>query len=57
MVINEGDLETLKSDLEKIFTNVKIATANVSDLYANLNGQYHAPYWAQDWLFIQAEKA
>jgi SAM-dependent methyltransferase len=57
MVINEGDLETLKSDLEKIFTNVKIATANVSDLYANLNGKYHAPYWAQDWLFIQAKKA
>lgn len=56
MVINEGDLVKLKEDLEKIFSDVKFGFVNVSNLYANLNGHYHAPYWASDWLFIQATK-
>lgn len=56
MVINQGDLEKLHSDLSAIFTDVKFGFANVSNLYGNLNGHYHAPYWAQDWLFIQAKK-
>lgn len=57
MIINENDLPTLKSDLEKMFKNVSFQLANVDSLYGNLNGHYHAPYWAQDWLFIQAHKA
>lgn len=56
MVINENDLPTVRADLEKIFDSVKFGLANVDKLYANLNGRYHAPYWAQDWLFIQAQK-
>lgn len=57
MVINEGDLATLRNDLEQIFTNVKFGFANVDKLYANLDGNYHAPYWAESWLFIQGTKA
>lgn len=56
MVINQNDLPTLKADLEKIFTNVQFKFINVDQKYANLGGHYHAPYWAQDWLFIQAQK-
>lgn len=56
MVINENDLPKLKEDLEKIFTDVQFELVNVSNLYGNLNGHYHAPYWAQDWLFIRARK-
>lgn len=56
MVINASDLDKIQSDLGQIFTNVKLGLANVSNLYNNLNGQYHAPYWATDWLFIQGKK-
>lgn len=56
MVINQNDMPKLQSDLEKIFTNVKLKTQPVSNLYNNLNGHYHAPYWADSWLFIQATK-
>lgn len=56
MVINKDDIETVKEDLNKIFHDTMLGLANVSNLYANLNGQYHAPYWATDWLFIQAQK-
>lgn len=56
MVINENDLPSLRTDFEKIFKNVKFGFANVDKLYRNLNGHYHAPYWAQDWLFIQGQK-
>lgn len=56
MVINQYDMPKLQSDLEQIFKNVKLKTFNVSSLYGNLNGHYHAPYWAESWLFIQAQK-
>ena len=56
MVINENDLPKLKSDLEQIFDDVKFNLVNVDQIYANLNGKYHAPYWASDWLFVQAKK-
>jgi len=56
MVINQNDLPNVKKDLEKIFDKVDLRLVNVNKLYANLNGQYHAPYWASDWLFIQAKK-
>ena len=55
-VINEKDLPLLKSDFEKLFTDVEIRLANVSNLYPNLEGEYHAPYWASDWLFIYGKK-
>ena len=56
MVINQGDLPTLKSDLEEMFTDIDFHLENVSNKYANLGGHYHAPYWAQDWLFISGRK-
>lgn len=56
MVINKNDLEKVQADLEKIYDNVVLRLVNVDKLYANLNGTYHAPYWASDWLFIQAQK-
>lgn len=56
MVINKDDLPKLKADLEQIFDDVKFKLVNVSELYNNLNGHYHAPYWASDWLFVQGKK-
>lgn len=56
MVINENDLPNLKKDLEQIYDEVKFKLVNVDKIYSNLNGRYHAPYWASDWLFIQAKK-
>jgi SAM-dependent methyltransferase len=56
MVINLNDLATLRRDFGEIFSNVSLKFENVSNKYANLGGHYHAPYWAQDWLFIQGQK-
>jgi len=57
VVINEPDLPLLKQDIEDIgFSNVEFTHVNVEELYANLNGQSHAPYWARDWLFIRGQK-
>lgn len=56
MVINEKDLPVLKEDLEKIFTNVSLDKVNVNQIYSNLNGAHHDPYWAESWLFIQGTK-
>jgi SAM-dependent methyltransferase len=56
-VINEKDLPLLKEDFMKAgFSDVEIRLANVSNLYSNLEGEYHAPYWASDWLFIYGRK-
>lgn len=57
VVINEGDLPKLQQDFELLFEDVKIRIANVSRLYGNLAGEYHAPYWADAWLFIYGRKA
>ena len=56
MVINANDLDKVQADLEKIYDNVTLKLVNVDKLYGNLNGHYHAPYWASEWLFIQAQK-
>jgi SAM-dependent methyltransferase len=57
VVINEKDLPLFKEDFEKVgFKDVEFRIANVSNLYGNLNGAYHAPYWATDWLFIYGRK-
>jgi|SRR5665213_2888529 len=58
MVINQNDLDKVRTDIKDIFKGgqVKLGLANVDKLYANLNGNYHAPYWAESWLFIQARK-
>jgi SAM-dependent methyltransferase len=56
MVINEEDLPKVKADFEAIFDDVKFAMVNVDKIYGNLNGTYHPPYWASDWMFIQAKK-
>ena len=58
MIINKNDITTLEADLFEIFNSVpNFYFENVSNKYANLNGSYHAPYWAEDWLFIQVRKA
>jgi len=54
MIINQGDLADVREDFERHFTNVQFTFANVSDAYANLDGEYHAPYWASHWLFVHA---
>jgi len=54
MVINQADLPALKEDFENHFTNYQITFANVADAYGNLDGEYHAPYWASHWIFIHA---
>lgn len=58
MVINQQDLDKVAFDFGEIFEvpSVKLKLVNVDQLYRNLNGHYHAPYWAEDWLFIQARK-
>ena len=56
MVINKESLPLLKEDLEAIYKNVEFEFVNVGEKYGNLHGAYHAPYWAQDWLFIRGEK-
>lgn len=54
MIINQADLADVKEDFEKHFTNVEFSFANVANAYQNLDGEYHAPYWASHWLFIHA---
>lgn len=54
MVINQNDLADLKEDFGRHFTNVSLTFANVSNHYSNLEGEYHAPYWASHWLFVHA---
>lgn len=57
VVINEKDLPLFKADFEKVgFKDVEFRISNVSNLYGNLNGAYHAPYWAESWLFIYGRK-
>lgn len=56
MVINQNDIPQVHRDLSEIYENVTLKLANVDKLYGNLNGKYHAPYWAEDWLFIQGRK-
>ena len=57
MVINETNLPNFLSDLSDIgFKNVRYELVNVSNLYGNLAGHYHAPYWASDWLFVKGTK-
>lgn len=54
MVINSNDLDNLREDFEKHFTDVSFTFAEVASLYQNLNGEYHAPYWASHWIFVHA---
>lgn len=52
----EKDLEILKRDLEKYFSNVCYWFANVEDYYENLQGETHCNYWTTSWIFIYGEK-
>jgi trans-aconitate methyltransferase len=54
--INEKDLPLLMADFGDIFKDVSYHTVDVAGKYQNLNGQYHAPYWASDWIFIKGRK-
>lgn len=56
VVINKKDLPLLKADFEEFFEDVEFRFANVSRIYANLNGTHHANYWAEDWLFVYGRK-
>jgi hypothetical protein len=56
-VITESDLPLLRQDLEEIFSDVSFTFENVDQKYANLGGAYHAPYWAQDWIFLKGRKS
>jgi SAM-dependent methyltransferase len=55
-VINKNDLPLVEKDFGDIFKNVSHHLVNVEDKYQNLNGQYHAPYWASHWIFIRGQK-
>jgi SAM-dependent methyltransferase len=57
VVINQQDLGEVRKDFEKLFVDVEFRFANVGKLYANLDGEHHANYWANDWLFIYGRKA
>lgn len=54
MIINQDDLPKVKADFEEHFNNVQFTFANVADAYNDLDGEYHAPYWASHWLFVHA---
>ena len=54
--IGERDLDVVKADISKIFQNVAVWFANVSNYYGDLNGKQHGNYWATDWIFIYGEK-
>lgn len=56
MIINERTLPLFVEDLSKIFKDVKYELYQVDDKYGNLNGAYHAPYWASHWLYIRGTK-
>lgn len=57
MVINETNLPNFLSDLTDIgFKDVNYELVNVQELYGNLGGHYHAPYWASHWLFVKGTK-
>lgn len=56
MIINKEDLPKFKGDLLDIFEDVHFKLVDVSQKYGNLEGTYHAPYWATDWLFVYAKK-
>lgn len=56
MVINQQTLPLLLEDLSEIFRFVDYELVNVDKLYNNLNGRYHAPYWAESWLFCRGIK-
>jgi trans-aconitate methyltransferase len=56
-VINKRTLEVMMTDFGEIFSDVSFHLVDVAGKYQNLNGQYHAPYWASDWIFIKGRKA
>lgn len=56
-VINADDLPLVIEDFGAIFSDVSYHLVDVAGKYNNLNGQYHAPYWAADWIFIKGRKA
>jgi SAM-dependent methyltransferase len=56
MVINKDSIKTLEADFSELFKDVSTRLYQVDDKYGNLNGAYHAPYWATHWLFIRGTK-
>jgi len=55
-VLNAESMPRFEEDFGKIFNNVKVELVDVAAKYGNLNGKYHAPYWASDWVFISGTK-
>ena len=56
-VINANDLPMVKEDFESYgFKDVEFRLVDVASLYPNLEGEYHAPYWASHWLFVYGKK-
>lgn len=57
VIINMSDLGKLSEDIKDVFGNTPFIEAdNVASKYQNLNGQYHAPYWASHWLYVSVKK-
>ena len=54
--IGVRDIEDIKKDLSKYFSNVAVWFSNVSNYYPNLNGKVHGQYWASDWIYLYGEK-
>jgi trans-aconitate methyltransferase len=57
VIINMNDLSKIGADIVDVFGNkVFLESDNVASKYGNLNGHYHAPYWASHWLYITVQK-
>ena len=54
--IGKHDLENINKDFKNMFRKVKIWFSNVSNYYDDLEGNKHSKYWAEDWVYICAQK-
>lgn len=54
--IGENDIPAIKQDFLTLFSDVELWFANVNNYYKNLKGHKHGEYWANDWIFIHAQK-
>lgn len=58
VVINKDDLTSVRDWFGAIFDTdkVEIFLDNVAEKFPNLEGEYHAPYWASHWIYITVQK-
>lgn len=54
--VGKDDLPQLRTDFETLFADVAIWFSNVGNYYDNLRCFRHSPYWASDWIYINAYK-